>query len=346
VRPSDAGGGFGRTLASDGVHAVVGSPYYDAERGKVAIYEMKSGELSLMATFHSPFAGRQLFGGRVAIRGERMAVAAIGPDGLVSRVHTFRMGGAAWVEDQEVVTEPPLTSIGDLALDCSDMIVGNPAFNAFAGRVAVYRLAPVGAPTLADTFEVAGSEEFGSEVILDGDQLLIGAVGAFQSFSRSESGAWQLSESILVAEPTAPGFGYSRAISGETAVVAASLEGVPGARGRGQVHVYRRTSRRWEPSQKLASPSDRGLDFGERVALSGSRLAVASRGREEEDPAGTVDAYRFDGTRWVEEGEVLPPPGTPAAHFGRYIAMAGNVLLVGAPLTNGGDGAVYVYRHE
>ncbi|WP_428266111.1 cadherin-like beta sandwich domain-containing protein [Haliangium sp.] len=137
----------------------------------------------------------------------------------------------------------------------------------------------------------------------------------------------------------------------------------------GAVLVFRREGPSWMPDAYLKASNLGDFDhFGSAVALDGDTLAVAAVGESSADPAnpddngaessGAVYVFRRDGTSWVEEAYLkAESPGANDA-FGTSLALAGDLLAVGAPSEDSADpadpsnngalnsGAVYVFQRS
>lgn len=134
---------------------------------------------------------------------------------------------------------------------------------------------------------------------------------------------------------------------------ALALEGnhlVVGARDRGfygECVVYRKAESGWIPTQTLVpSNSTTGAWFGVSLAISGNRIAVGASG---DLPGGSVEVFRFDGSRWNHEQKVVRPNSGMFDGFGSVIKLVDDVLVVGAPgaeVSNGRRGLVTVFRDQ
>ncbi len=100
----------------------------------------------------------------------------------------------------------------------------------------------------------------------------------------------------------------------------------------------------------LAGDTTAPLDrFGAAVAFDGESLLVGVpnddtvAGRD----AGSVTLFRREAGVWMMTGELLAPDARPQDNFGAALAVAGDVLVVGAPDVDLGlvrdAGAVYVF---
>jgi len=176
--------------------------------------------------------------------------------------------------------------------------------------------APVGVPTLSASLiqqayvkasNTNSNDNFGFQVALDGDTLVIGAwqedslgvngdqtdnnatdSGAVYVFMRT-NGTW-VQQAYLKASNTEAGdrFGTTLALSGDTLVVGAweedsaatginGIQSSNGAVNSGAVHVFTRSGGVWGQQAYLkASNTGAGDHFGSAVALSGDTLAIGA----------------------------------------------------------------------
>ncbi len=111
-----------------------------------------------------------------------------------------------------------------------------------------------------------------------------------------------------------------------------------------------------DAGQTLIAPADPAAvpGFAKTVALSGDTLAVGAEYTVVNglDAAGAVVLYERDPATgdWAESGRVEAETPVELAFFGRALALQGDTLVVGAPLTRGdagyGQGAAYVYERD
>ena len=214
------------------------------------------------------------------------------------------------------------------------------------------------------------SDEFGYTVAIDGDTAIVGAQyenggtgnpiswsGAAYVFERIGS-TW-IEQAILRASDAQPGdrFGYSVAISGDTAIVGAPYEwGGAGdsASESGAVYVFVRSGTTWTEQQILRASNAQANDyFGWSVSVSGDSTIV---GAYKEDGAtdtlsGSGAAYVFTrsaGT-WTEQQILRASNAQSDDEFGHSVAIDGDTAIVGAPKEDGAtdtlaqSGAAYVF---
>ena len=130
-------------------------------------------------------------------------------------------------------------------------------------------------------------------------------------------------------------FGYSVAWAGGSIVVGAAA----GTDADGSVYVFDRGSRGWQVGAPL-----RARGFGSHIAASQSEVAIGAPG--EGGRRGYVYVYLQNSLGWRLSARLSPGTGVPS--FGESLALAGPLLVVGAPGTNGfatpySAGAAYVY---
>lgn len=150
---------------------------------------------------------------------------------------------------------------------------------------------------------------------------------------------WGWNDTLLGSTQPAPvgQFAVALALDEDTLVVGASHEpqGLPYV---GSASVFRRVADAWVEEARLEHPTpSAGAVFGSAVALDGERIAV---GAPFDDVAGynagAVHVYARSGARWELEATLTGADSAPDDHFGIALALAGDVLLVGA---HGHDGA-------
>jgi len=181
--------------------------------------------------------------------------------------------------------------------------------------------------------------EFGRAVAIQGDTVVVGArfaevgdqtkAGAAYVFRKS-SRSWFLEAKITSPTPeNEDNFGRAVAIHANLLVVTARKENL-GADDVGAAYVFRRRSNRWIYETKLTAsdPTPEGY-FGQSVAVQGNLIVVGARNA---DPNGAGAVYLFCqiGKEWVEVAKLTPPDGKSDDQFGFTVAMAGNLIAVGA----------------
>ncbi|MDC3961063.1 FG-GAP repeat protein [Polyangium jinanense] len=142
-------------------------------------------------------------------------------------------------------------------------------------------------------------------------------------------------------------FGFSVALSGDTAIVGAPDEDTKGT-DAGAAYVFVRTNGGWAFEQKLvASDGGPGKWFGHAVDVDGDVAVVGSpRGDGGAPASGVVYVFARTNGVWTQQQKVFGSDGKPGDTMGQAVALVGGTLVAGAPTedTKGVDaGAVYVF---
>ncbi len=79
--------------------------------------------------------------------------------------------------------------------------------------------------------------------------------------------------------------------------------------------------------------------FGHAVAVDGDTMVVGSPSAETSGESGTAQVYRWSGSGWTFEALLTGFEVAAGDRFGAAVDVVGDVVIVGAPLTDGPDGA-------
>jgi hypothetical protein len=200
------------------------------------------------------------------------------------------------------------------------------------------------------------TDQFGSAVAIDGQTAVIGAmlkgeVGGAYIFRDNGAGDWQQVD-ILAGSDTTMGadFGASVAIAGNTAIVGAWQNDL----GRGAAYVFRDNGAGdWAQVAKLtANDAMPGDQFGASVAISGNTALVGAN--FESNMAGplvgAVYVFEESGGTWSQVDKLVASDAHLAEHFGRSVAISGDMAVIGATGDATGGladaGAAYVFRRD
>jgi len=215
--------------------------------------------------------------------------------------------------------------------------------------------------------EVTGSggsvEYLGCSVAVSGDTALVGAVGdstasglnagSVYVFIRSGS-TWSLQSHLMASDATGgDNFGYSVAISGDTALVGAYYDDTSAGEDSGSAYVFIRSGSSWSQQAKLTASDAAASDtFGTSVALSGDTALIGAY--NDDIPAGTDagSAYVFTrtGSSWSQQAKVTASDAASGDNFGASVALSGDTALVGAHHDDTGAGtdagSAYVFTRS
>lgn len=297
---------FGQSVAISGDTIIIGAASgADSSMRSAYVFVRNNGLWSEQAILQwSTGWGAQFFGISVDIDGD---TAAIGSDDIADgkrsgTVHMFTRNGSTWTFQERVI--PPTPQAG---------------------------------------------EKFGHSLSLDGDTLLVGAyqnddqdtnAGTAYVYTRSGS-AWSLQQQIFSSDSETNGdhFGFSVALSGNTAIIGAYRDDPASNPDQGSAFVYTRTGNSWALQQKLAA-SNAGTDnsqfFGYAVGLDGDRAIVGATNIDNDFTPRRGAAYVFERTNnsWTEEHIMYSAndtviPDSNGDEFASAVAISGSQLIVG-----------------
>jgi hypothetical protein len=295
------------------------------------------------------------FGWSVALDGETLLVGAPGAEGIVydtGAAWVFVRAGATWSQQAKLVASDG--SFGHefgVSVDVSGDRAAVGAWLAhdvaFGPTGAAYVYARSGTSWTQEAAFYANGEWsfFGADVALADDLLAVGADGAnFVAIYERSGSDWP-----LVATVTGPvtntRFGSSVAWSGDTLLVGAPAYGSD----RGRVYVFDRAGSSWPLVQVLDAPGGAAGDrFGDALDATGARLVVgAPRDDDQGLESGSAHVFRRTGGAWVHEAKLLAPGGHGDERFGEAVAIAGDLVVVGAPMQDSPEqvdaGGVHLY---
>ena len=116
--------------------------------------------------------------------------------------------------------------------------------------------------------------------------------------------------------------------------------------GGNVVNVYRRASGTWSLDQILAG-DEIGEGFGSDVSISGDVLLVGAwKSSEALDQAGAAYVFRNVNGMWLFEDKITAGDPAVLSHFGRDLAIQGDVAIVGAKREGDRVGAVYIFLRQ
>ncbi len=209
--------------------------------------------------------------------------------------------------------------------------------------------------------DAALNDHFGRSLAVAGNTALMGSrydghsgsdlAGSGYIFVRNGS-SW-LEQAKLIASDAefADLFGHSVAIFGDTAILGARNDDHSGLTDAGSAYIFVRNGTSWTEQAKLTANDAEAFDhFGICVDIEGDTAVV---GASFDDHAGGIDAgsaYVFvrSGTRWSLQAKLTAGDAAALDLFGWSAALAGDRLVLGAPLDDhaGGisAGSAYVFE--
>lgn len=194
-----------------------------------------------------------------------------------------------------------------------------------------------------------GSDEFGADIDVDGNYLLVGApgvnsgAGAAHIYMRSPAtNTWALIASFAGGSGLRGSeFGGAVSIQGDYALI--------GAYGFSQVRVYRRDAGTdtWSQAGMLTgAESEDGDLFGFGVAHYGDWAMVGAQyadGRQ-----GAVYVFKRDSNTgtWNQHQRITIDDGASNFRFGRSVDMGDGRAVIGEPGRNGFTGSAYIFEYD
>ena len=214
--------------------------------------------------------------------------------------------------------------------------------------------------------DAEADDEFGYTVAVSGDTTVVGArvedaggifAGAAYVFQRDQGGAdnWGEVTKLTASDAeTSDQFGYSVALSGNTAIVGARFEAAGGA-SAGAAYVFQRDlggTDNWGETKKLiASDAEANDFFGVSVSVSDDVAVVGAFGVDSGSGSeGAAYEFRRDQGGADNWGEVKKLTATDAGagdNLGISVAVSGGIAVSGALFEDAGGtdaGAAYVFE--
>jgi hypothetical protein len=208
--------------------------------------------------------------------------------------------------------------------------------------------------------------DFGGSVAIDGNTVVIGAVGggpnsqgAAYVFVKPPSGWGNMTQTAIltssVPQQGPPLVGYGVAIRGDTVVVGAPDGTVNGNYAQGIAYIFVKPQGGWtnmtETAMLTASDGVAGVGFGKSVAISGNTVLVgAPLGTNSNGGPGTAYVFVRPARGWVnmtQTAELTASDGSVYNEFGSAVSISGQTIIVGADedgsSNNAGLGAAYIF---
>ena len=296
----------------------------------------------------------------VGISGDTVIVGAPQPNRVgAGEAYIYQNNGSSWTQITELAASDGVERDlfgGAVAISGNLAVVSATRANSERGAVYVFENINSAwqqvAKLVAD--DGAGGDDFGSDVDIQGNQIIVGAVhdqdqghftGAAYVFENDGSGWAQSAKLVASDQAMFDGFGFSVEILGDSALV-----GAVDGDGNGSVYVFENNGSNWLEIDKLKASdamADKG-NFGFSMSMQEDRFVVTGSGVDAEGVL-TSGAYVFDKTPqgWEETTKLLSSDG--GGGFGISTALDGDTIVVGAYLDEDiafKAGAAYVYEHD
>lgn len=298
------------------------------------------------------------FGTSVSVDGNTAVVGA--PDeGGIGAAYVFANRGGRWVEQATLVA--PLgseaTKFGyDVAVSGDTIVVGAPdaeqtapLAGAGAAHVFVRTRDAWSHQALLSPSDSKADDAFGFGVAISGDTVVVGAnagtvlpsvePGAAYVFTRAGK-TWS-EQAKLSASGGGPddNFGFSVALSGDTAVVGMPGGDVGAALRPSSARVFTRHGSTWTEQATLTVADALPGDWvGVSTSVFGDTVVIGASGQN--------SAYVFTrrGGAWTQAAKLTAPDGTAGDQFGHSVTATDDHVAVGAHTDDGGS--VYLFSRD
>jgi len=290
------------------------------------------------------------FGYKVSLSGDTALIGAYG----AGSAYVFTRTGTTWSQQAK------LTAADGMALSSSVALAGDTALisGGWGGSTYVFFRTGTNWAQQAKLTPADGAQDdnFGCSVALSGDTALIGAFadddkgynsGSAYVFFRTGTN-WIQQAKLTAADGMARDwFGYSVALSGDTALVGAFFDDSTS----GSAYVFFRTGTNWAQQEKLIA-SDRAANdsFGRSVALSGDTALIGAHlDNDKGGHSGSAYVFTRTWTIWSEQAKLTAADGMTSDWFGYSVALSGDTALVGAYFDDdkGTDsGSAYIFTRS
>ncbi len=313
------------------------------------------------AYLKSPHSQRtENFGRVVAVSGNTAAVAA--PNG--SAIHVYEKRDGTWKHEARLTATKPgsFNAFGSSVAISGDILVAGARLDASAatgvngdendessfgaGAAYVFERGPGGWKRTAylKASNAEASDGFGWSVAVSGNTVIIGATGegairspgppgpipsdAAYVFTKT-AGVWSEEAYLKASDPEESEFGFSVAISGDTAIVGALDFAFFSTSG--SAYVFARGPGGWQEQARLkGAGSPEGFDgFGFAVAASGDTVVVGTGFANGE--SGSAEVFARSPGGWRRQAYLKASNADRQDFFGGSVAISGDTIVVGAP---------------
>lgn len=358
---------LGYSVAIDGDTAIVGAPKdgdMGPQSGSAYVFTRSGGTWTQQAKLTAADgASFQYFGTSVSLSGDTAMIGASGANTNRGCVYVFARAAGVWTEQVKLTAADG--EAGDqfgakVALSGGTAVVGAPydddkGLNSGAAYVFTGSGAMWTQQVKLTATDAVDEGRFGSSTAIDGDTVVVGShmddskgtdSGSAYVFTRSGT-SWSQQAKLTAADGAASEFfGYSVALSGDTALIGASRDGEKGG-SAGAAYVFTRSGASWSQEAKLTAADGGANDyFGISVALAGGSAVIGSYFDDDKGSAsGSAYVFTRAGTSWWQQAKLTAADGAATDYFGVSVALSGGTAVIGSLLDDdkGADsGSAYI----
>ncbi len=366
---------YGSATVVNGDYAAVSYSYHGTDFGRIYIYN-NSGSTWLQQSILYPDDANDYnqWGGLANIdRGldfDNNTVVAGAEDwksgaNEYGKVYVWTRSGSSWSQ-QQGITPPTADGTGSnfgaaVAISGDTLAVGADSYDAggIQNAGAVYIYVRSGSTwSLQQKIEYGQTNSnFGSDVDLDGEYLIVGAsnddtagTNSGRAFVYKRSGTtWSLQQNIdMPGASFGENFGKNVKIDGDTIAVRA-VEHDSDSR-KGEIHVYTRSGTTWSHQQKIEPLDVAASDnFGASIDLEGDVIVGASSKEDTNGKTNNGAFYIFErsGSTWTQTKKHVasdPRDDQQLGHHQGGISISGDTIMVGSNVWGSTLSATYVFN--
>ena len=195
--------------------------------------------------------------------------------------------------------------------------------------------------------DIANYDQFGFNVDVDGDYLLISAkelsnppTGGGYIFHKSGN-TWSQQAKLVASTAAAyDSTGESCAISGDTAVLGSPWGEPPGSsiNAAGEAFVFVRSGTSWSEQARI-NPTNIANDYLTDVDIDGDTIVLGSTGNNSSTNGGAVYVYTRSGTSWSLQQKIISNNAAQAnSEWGDTVKISGDTLVASAGTYTNGSG--------
>lgn len=373
VIATDPSGGaeFGCSVTISGDHVAVGA--YGASgvgssEGSVHVYVRSGTTWPFQERLSASDAhGGDFFGYSVAMSGSSLIVGANKDDDGGSSsgsAYLFVRSGTSWSQQAKLVASDPeaFDNFGSsVGISGDSVVVGAYGDDDEGGNTgSAYVFVRSGSSWSQQAKFIASNaaqgDSFGTSVAISGESVIAGAPGDDDGGSSSGSAyvfvrsgsSWSEQRKLYISDAEAGDrFGYSVAISGDTAVVGSYFDD-DGGSSSGSAYVFLRDGNSWAQQAKLTASDAAASDFfGYAVSISDESIVVGAYGDDDGGSlTGSAYVYVRSGATWSEQFKLNPSDAAVGDRFGNAVAISGDSVVVGAYFDDdagSSSGSAYVF---
>jgi hypothetical protein len=306
-------------VAVSGDTILVGAPTADinGEAGGAAYVFERSGSSWSGPEILAPLDRQNnfRFGQDVALDGSTAIVGA----GGVDAAYIFVRSGGSWREEAKLTGGIDHGGFGwTVALDDDVAVVGAPyedhGANTSQGSAYIFKRSGLSwnsSPQRVMGSDTISNSQFGIDVAIDGDTILVGATRAVYVFTGDG-----VVERAKLTAPEASAFGYSLGLRDGRAIVGALFENPASSYFQGAAYVFEGSGTSWAQTNRLTQPPPTpSHDAGYRVAFDGETAVL-----------GSYNNRNATGAAFVYSMGAPPPPPPPPTQLSAPVNLRATVI--------------------